>query len=138
MVLIVPSRNEDDGDDKDIIYVNEKGTCTLIYVAVSWDRNVIKKEDEILKYKELTIELQRMWKAKTFDTRWQQVQLETFQNQKYVCEFFFSIITTQTLQTFRKQSTWRRTQNAVEESWLHAMMNGGARGPQENISGLTC
>ena len=37
---------------------NEKGTCMLIDVAISGDRNVIKKEAEkILKYKDLTIEI---------------------------------------------------------------------------------
>ena len=38
----------------------------LIDVAISGDRNVIKMEAEkILKYKDLTIEIQRMWKVKT-------------------------------------------------------------------------
>jgi len=38
----------------------------LIEVAISRDRNVIKKEAEkILKYKDLTIEIQRMWNVKT-------------------------------------------------------------------------
>jgi hypothetical protein len=38
----------------------------LIDVAISGDRNVIKKEAEkVLKYKDLTIEIQRMWNAKT-------------------------------------------------------------------------
>jgi len=38
----------------------------LIDVAISKDRNVIKKEAEkILKYKDLTIEIQRMWDVKT-------------------------------------------------------------------------
>jgi hypothetical protein len=38
----------------------------LIDVAISWDRNVIKKEAEkILKYKDLTIEIQCMWNVKT-------------------------------------------------------------------------
>ena len=38
----------------------------LIDVAISGDRNVIKKEDEkILKYKDLTIEIQCMWNVKT-------------------------------------------------------------------------
>jgi hypothetical protein len=38
----------------------------LIDVAISGDRNVIKKEaDKILKYKDPTIEIQRMWKVKT-------------------------------------------------------------------------
>ena len=47
-----------------IIRDNEKGTCMLIDVAISGDRNVIKKEAEkILKYKDLTIEIQRMWKV---------------------------------------------------------------------------
>ena len=44
----------------------EKGTCMLIDAAISGDRNVIKKEAEkILKYKDLTIEIQRMWNVKT-------------------------------------------------------------------------
>ena len=38
----------------------------LIHVVISGDRNVIKKEaKKILKYKDLTIEIQRMWKVKT-------------------------------------------------------------------------
>ena len=37
----------------------------LIDVAVSGDRNVIKKEAEtILKYEDFTIEIQRMWNVK--------------------------------------------------------------------------
>ena len=38
----------------------------LIDVAISEDRNVIKTvADKILKYKDLTIEIQRMWNVKT-------------------------------------------------------------------------
>ena len=49
-----------------IIRDNEKATCTLIDVAIWEDRNVIKKEAEkILKYKDITIEIQRMWNVKT-------------------------------------------------------------------------
>ena len=49
-----------------IIRDNEKGTCRLIDVAISGDRNVVKKEAEkILKYKDLTIEIQRMWNVQT-------------------------------------------------------------------------
>ena len=49
-----------------IIRDNEKGTCMLKDVAISGDRNVIKKEAEkVLRYKDLTIEIQRMWKVKT-------------------------------------------------------------------------
>jgi len=49
-----------------IIRGNEKGTRMLIDVAISGDRHVIKKEaEEILKYKDLAIEIQRMWNAKT-------------------------------------------------------------------------
>jgi hypothetical protein len=49
-----------------IITNNKKGTCMLIDVAISDDRNVIKKEaKKILKYKDLTIEIQRMWNVKT-------------------------------------------------------------------------
>jgi hypothetical protein len=41
---------------------NEKRTCMLIDVAISRDRNVIKKEAEkILKDKVLIIEIQCMW-----------------------------------------------------------------------------
>jgi hypothetical protein len=51
-----------------IIRDYEKGTCMLIDVAIPGDRNVIQKEAEkILKYeyKDLTIEIQRMWNVKT-------------------------------------------------------------------------
>ena len=45
---------------------NEKGTCILIDVAISGDRNVIKNEaNKILKYKGVTIEIQRTWNVKT-------------------------------------------------------------------------
>jgi hypothetical protein len=38
----------------------------IIDVAIPGDRNVIKKEAEkILKYKDLTISIQRMWNVKT-------------------------------------------------------------------------
>jgi hypothetical protein len=38
----------------------------LLHVAIPGDRNVIKKEAEkILKYKDLIIEIQRMWNVKT-------------------------------------------------------------------------
>jgi len=44
-----------------IIRDNENRKCILIDVAIPGDRNVIKKEAEkILKYKNLTIEIQRM------------------------------------------------------------------------------
>ena len=49
-----------------IIHDNEKGTRMLIDVAISGDRTVIKKEAEkILKYKDLTIGIHRMWNVKT-------------------------------------------------------------------------
>jgi len=49
-----------------IIRDNEKGTCMLIDVAISGDRNMFKKEAEkVLKYKDLTIEIQHMWNVKT-------------------------------------------------------------------------
>jgi hypothetical protein len=49
-----------------IIRDNEKKTCMLIDVAISGDRNVIKKEAEkIIKYKDLTIEIQLMWNVRT-------------------------------------------------------------------------
>jgi hypothetical protein len=50
-----------------IIHDNEKRTCMLIDIAISGDRYVIKKKDteKILKYKDLTMEIQRMWNVKT-------------------------------------------------------------------------
>ena len=48
-----------------IIHDNGKGTCVLIDVAISGDRNVIKKEvEKILMYKYLIIEIQYMWNVK--------------------------------------------------------------------------
>ena len=48
-----------------IVCDNEKGTCMLIDVAISGDRNVIKKDtNKILKYKDLTTEIQCMWNVK--------------------------------------------------------------------------
>jgi len=55
-------------NDKSDIKVreNKQGTCLSIDVAISGDRNMINKEDEnILKYKDLIIEIQRMWNVKT-------------------------------------------------------------------------
>jgi hypothetical protein len=75
-VLLDDDDDEDDEDEDDddnnnnkpdtIIRDNEKGTCMLIDVVNSGDRNMIKKEDEkILRYKDLTIEIQRMRNVKT-------------------------------------------------------------------------
>jgi hypothetical protein len=37
----------------------------LIDVTIPGDRNVIQKDEKILKYKDLTIEIQHMWNVKT-------------------------------------------------------------------------
>jgi hypothetical protein len=52
----------------DIIIKNKKDkTCLLIDVAVPSDKNVIQKEAEKkLKYKNLSMEIQRMWNMKCF------------------------------------------------------------------------
>jgi hypothetical protein len=52
----------------DIIIKSEKDKiCLLIDVAIPSDRNVVKKESEKkLKYKNLSIEIQRMWNMKCF------------------------------------------------------------------------
>jgi hypothetical protein len=43
----------------------EKGTCVFIDVAISGDRYIIRKEaNKILKYKDLTMEIQCMWNVK--------------------------------------------------------------------------
>ena len=45
-----------------IISDNKEETRMLLNVAISEDRNMIRKETEkILRYKDLTIEIQRMW-----------------------------------------------------------------------------
>jgi len=49
-----------------IIRDNEKGTCVLIDIAISGDRNVIINEAEkILKYKDFIIETERIWNVKS-------------------------------------------------------------------------
>jgi hypothetical protein len=49
-----------------IIRNSKSGTHVLIDVAISGDRNVIKRETEkILKYKYFTTKVQRMWNVKT-------------------------------------------------------------------------
>jgi hypothetical protein len=50
----------------DIIIKNKKDKiCLLIDVAISSDRNAIQKEfEKKLKYKNLSIEIQRMWNMK--------------------------------------------------------------------------
>jgi hypothetical protein len=52
----------------DIIIKNMKDKiCLLIDVAIPWNRNVIEKESKKkLKYKNLSIEIQRMWNMKCF------------------------------------------------------------------------
>jgi len=48
-----------------IIRDNKKRTCMSTDIAISADRNMIKKEAEnILKYKDIIIEIQRMWNVK--------------------------------------------------------------------------
>jgi len=49
-----------------IIHDNGKGKMYVNRLAISGDRNVIKKEvEKILKHKDLTIEIQCMWNVKT-------------------------------------------------------------------------
>jgi hypothetical protein len=47
-----------------IIRDNVKGAHMPVNVAISGDRNVMKKEDKMLKYKDLRVEIQRMWNVK--------------------------------------------------------------------------
>jgi len=48
-----------------IIRDNEKGTCMLIDVAISGDRNVVKKEaEEVMQCTNLTIVIQPIWIVK--------------------------------------------------------------------------
>jgi 3-deoxy-D-manno-octulosonic acid (KDO) 8-phosphate synthase len=51
----------------DIIIKNKDKTCLLIDVAIPSDKNVIQKEvEKKLKYKNLSIDIQRMWNMKRF------------------------------------------------------------------------
>ena len=55
-------------NNKPDIIIRDKiqGTCVLINAAIPGDRNMIKNEAEkILKYKDLIIEIQRMWNVKS-------------------------------------------------------------------------
>ena len=57
-----PDRTIPNNKPEIIIRDNKQGTCMLIDVAIPGDRNVIKKEAEkILKYKDLIVEIQRIW-----------------------------------------------------------------------------
>jgi hypothetical protein len=48
-----------------MLWDNEAGTCLLIDVAIAGDGNVIRKEAaKTVKYKNLTIEIQRLWNLK--------------------------------------------------------------------------
>jgi archaellin len=60
------NNNTNNNNNPDIVIPdNEKGTCMLIAVAIPGDKNVIQKEaGAILKYKDVTIEIQRMWNVK--------------------------------------------------------------------------
>ena len=66
IIIIITDRTIPNNKPDIIIRDNEKGTCTLTDVAISGDRNVIKKEAEkTLQYKDLTVEIQRVWNVKT-------------------------------------------------------------------------
>jgi hypothetical protein len=66
IIIIISDRTIPNTIPHIIIHDNEKVTCMLIDIAISGDRNVIKKEAEkILKYKDLTVEIQHMWNVKT-------------------------------------------------------------------------
>jgi 23S rRNA pseudoU1915 N3-methylase RlmH len=60
------NNNNNNNNRPDIIIKNKKEkTCTLIGVAIPAERNVVLKEEEKkLKYKSLSIEIQRMWNLK--------------------------------------------------------------------------
>ena len=52
---------------KTVLVSFKKGICMSIDVAILGDRNVMKKDvEKILKYKDLTIEIQHMWNVKTY------------------------------------------------------------------------
>ena len=45
---------------------NKEPTCLVINIAVPYDSNVNKKDpDKLSKYKDLVIEVSRMWKVRT-------------------------------------------------------------------------
>jgi hypothetical protein len=65
IIIIIMSTNPKNKPDI-TIPENGEGTRMPVDAAVSGQRNVIKKEaEEILKYEDLAIEIQRMWNVKT-------------------------------------------------------------------------
>ena len=68
---VVHTYREVTANRPDIILKNKKEkTCTLIDVAITEDRNVVQKEAEKkLKYKNLSLEIQRMWNLKCTNVR---------------------------------------------------------------------
>jgi hypothetical protein len=88
-----------------IIRDNEKGTCMLIDVAISGDRNVIKKEAEkILKYKDLTLEIERMWNVKAGVIP--VIIGATGNISKSFRKYVSDIQETMTLRNYRKRTYW--------------------------------
>ena len=84
-----------------IICDNEKVTCMLIDVGISGDRNVNKKEAEkILKHKDLSKEIQRMWNVKT------KVIPEIRQPTGTISESFRKHVETMKSRNHRKQPYW--------------------------------
>ena len=77
----------------------------LIDAAIWGDRNVIKKEAEnILKYKDLTIEIQRMWKVKTGAIP--VIIGATGTISKSFRKYTINILETMKLRNYRKQPYW--------------------------------
>jgi hypothetical protein len=65
---LCPKKERKNNNNNNIIIKNKKDkTCLLIDVAIPSDKNVIQKETEKkLKYKNLSIEIQKMWNMKCF------------------------------------------------------------------------
>jgi hypothetical protein len=70
----------------------------LIDVAIPGDRNVIQKEAEkILKYKDLTIEIQHMWNVKTASIHLLLLLLLSSSSLSPLCRVFIHIFLRQTM-----------------------------------------
>jgi hypothetical protein len=65
-IQVRSNRTISNNKSDNIIRNNEEGTYLLIGVSISADGNVIKREAKnILKYKDLTTEIQNTWNLKT-------------------------------------------------------------------------
>jgi len=110
-----------------IIHDNKQGTCMLINVAILGDRNMIKKEAaKILKYTDLTIEIQYMWNVKA--TVLTVITGATGTISKSLRQYLSNILGTHKIKELQKQLYWAlhtyyKSANVTVQNILHRQNN---------------